>query len=67
MLWLRGDALMDLAEALTLAGRQTEAAKSAAEALAFYKRKGIVTSAARARTLIEQFGAAGVTRLHPHP
>jgi hypothetical protein len=67
MLWLRGDALTDLAEALTLAGRQTEAAEAAAEALGFYERKGIVPSASRAQTLIEQLGAADVTRLHRHP
>jgi tetratricopeptide (TPR) repeat protein len=61
LLWFHGDALIDLAEVLKLAGRRSEAAEAATAALALYERKGIVSSTARARALIEDLGVSGVS------
>ena len=52
LLDLRGDALLDLADVLRLAGREEEARESAEAALALYARKGNEVSAARARALL---------------
>jgi predicted ATPase/class 3 adenylate cyclase len=46
---LHGNALIDLADTLALAGRNEEAAACVAEALRLYERKGNDVSAARAR------------------
>jgi tetratricopeptide (TPR) repeat protein len=45
---LHGDALLNLADTLELAGRQAESRAAAAEALALYERKENVVGAARA-------------------
>jgi tetratricopeptide (TPR) repeat protein len=52
-LWFHGDALIDLAEVLRIAGRLEEAARAAEDALRLFERKGIGVSAVRARDLIE--------------
>ena len=46
----RGDALLELAEVLRLAGRATEAEAEARRALELYERKGNLVSASRARS-----------------
>jgi class 3 adenylate cyclase/tetratricopeptide (TPR) repeat protein len=46
---LHGNALVDLADTLALAGRNEEAATCVAEALVLYERKGNLVSAERAR------------------
>jgi DNA-binding SARP family transcriptional activator/tetratricopeptide (TPR) repeat protein len=51
-LWFHADAVIDLADVLRMAGRQEEAAGTAAEALALCERKGNVASAAVARGLL---------------
>ena len=51
-LTLHGDALMDLAEVLRLAGRAGEAVGAVKEALLLYERKGNVVSAAKARAFL---------------
>jgi uncharacterized protein (DUF2345 family) len=61
LLGFHGDALIDLAEVLQQTGRRSEAAEAATAALALYERKGIVSSTARARALIEDLGVAGVS------
>jgi tetratricopeptide (TPR) repeat protein len=50
---MQGDALMDLAEVLRLAGRGDDAAAAATEALALYARKGDEVSRARAGAWLE--------------
>ena len=45
---------LDLAEVLRRAGRTSEAARRAKEALHLYARKGNSVAAARARTLLEE-------------
>jgi len=47
----RGSALLDLAEAMALMGRDAEAAEAATEAAVLFDRKGNVVSAQRARGL----------------
>ncbi len=54
LVWFHGDALIDLAEVLELAGQLEEASGVARDALALYERKGNVVSAATTRTLIQQ-------------
>ena len=49
----QGNALLDLAQTLRLAGREDEAEMALMEALADYERKGSTASAAVARTLFE--------------
>jgi tetratricopeptide (TPR) repeat protein len=51
---LRGNALMDLAEVLRLAGRSIQAAPVAHQALHLYEEKGNVVAAAKAHTLLEE-------------
>jgi hypothetical protein len=48
-----GDALMDLAEVLRLAGQPDQAAVAVSQALQLYEQKGSVVSAARARSLLQ--------------
>lgn len=56
---LRGEALMDLAEVLRLAGRSAEADRASHRALRLFERKGNVVSAERARaTLLSATHAA---------
>jgi predicted ATPase/class 3 adenylate cyclase len=52
LLDLHGDALLDLADVLRLAGREEEARGSTEAALDLYARKGNEVSAARARALL---------------
>jgi tetratricopeptide (TPR) repeat protein len=53
LLW-HGYALMDLAEVLRLAGRDNEAVPVVEEAVELFKRKGIVPTAAAARSLLAE-------------
>ena len=55
---LHGDALLDLAEVLRLAGRESEAVGLAEEAGSFYARKGDVVSARRAAETGSRLAAA---------
>jgi ATP/maltotriose-dependent transcriptional regulator MalT len=55
---LRGDALVDLAEVLRLAGRVSEAAETLREAGERYGQKGNTVSAARVQTLIKALAAS---------
>jgi hypothetical protein len=48
-----GDALMDLAEVLRLAGQPDQAAVAVSQALELYEQKGSVVSAARARSMLQ--------------
>jgi hypothetical protein len=52
----RGDAMLDLADVLWLAGRPEEGERSAREGLALYETKGNVAAAARARALLDGQG-----------
>jgi class 3 adenylate cyclase/tetratricopeptide (TPR) repeat protein len=52
LLDLHGDALLDLAEILRLAGREEEARESVEAALDLYRRKGNEVAAGRARALL---------------
>jgi predicted ATPase/DNA-binding SARP family transcriptional activator len=49
---LRGDALMDLAEVLRPAGRETDAVPLVEQALELYEQKGNVVAAERARAIL---------------
>jgi Flp pilus assembly protein TadD len=49
---MQGDALMDLAEVLSSAGRSRETRAALMEALALYERKGNVVSASRAHAAL---------------
>jgi predicted ATPase/DNA-binding SARP family transcriptional activator len=49
---LRGDAFMDLADVLRTAGRETESAAFAEQALELYEQKGNVVAAERARRIL---------------
>ena len=51
---IHGDALMDLAEVLHLAGRGPEAEPAVQRAVALYERKGNVVSATKARALLSE-------------
>ena len=51
---LRGGALLDLADVLTLAGRKQEARAPAEDALVLFERKGNVVSAEEARRMVAQ-------------
>jgi hypothetical protein len=57
---LRGDALVDLAAVLDLAGRVSEAAGALRAAIVLYQRKGNAVSADRAQTTLKRLrhGAA---------
>jgi predicted ATPase len=50
---LRGDAFMDLADVLRTAGRETESAACAEQALELYEQKGNVVAAERARRILD--------------
>lgn len=50
---LQGDALMDLAEVLSLCGRSDDALSRRREALELYERKGNLVSAGRVRAMFE--------------
>jgi tetratricopeptide (TPR) repeat protein len=52
--WLntRGDAMLDLAEVLELAGMRDEAAAAIAEAVRFYEQKGNIVAAGKAHELL---------------
>jgi hypothetical protein len=52
-----GDALVDLAGVLRIAGRSGDAIPVVEEAIALYERKGNVVSAAKARALLEELQA----------
>ena len=52
-----GEALLDLAEVLELAGRPTEAGPYVEQAVALFEQKGNVVSAARGRAELERLGA----------
>jgi hypothetical protein len=55
----QAEASLDLAEVLRLAGRPTEAAESAREALGLFEAKGNTVGAAMARTTVGEL--AGVS------
>jgi tetratricopeptide (TPR) repeat protein len=55
---LRGDAWSDLGEVQLAAGRPDAAAGSLEQALTLYERKGDTTSAARARTRLDELARA---------
>jgi ATP/maltotriose-dependent transcriptional regulator MalT len=57
-LQLHGDALMDLAEVVRLAGRQDEAADAVRTAIDLYDRKGSLISAGRARSVLGELGGS---------
>ena len=57
----QGEALIDLAEVLRLAGRTAEATEAASEALALFEAKGNTVSAALARATVLELAAAGVS------
>jgi len=50
---MQGDARKDLAEVLSLAGRNGEAASRSREALGLYERKGNIVSVGRVRAMLE--------------
>jgi class 3 adenylate cyclase/tetratricopeptide (TPR) repeat protein len=52
----QGDAWMDLAQVLRVAGKPIEAEQAAREALALYERKGNRPSSAATRTFLEELG-----------
>jgi tetratricopeptide (TPR) repeat protein len=56
---LLGDAWMDLARVLRMAGRPDEAERAAGEALTRYERKGNRPSSAATRAFIEELSASG--------
>jgi class 3 adenylate cyclase/tetratricopeptide (TPR) repeat protein len=58
LLNLRGDALADLAEVLRLAGRSSDAADAAREAVNRFELKGNLTGAVRTRALLERLVAS---------
>ena len=49
-----GDALIDLAEVLRIAGRAAEAKPAVEHAVTLYERKGNIVSAGKARTLLRE-------------
>jgi len=57
----KGDALIDLAEVLRLAGHPAEAAEAARDALALFEAKGNTVSAALARATVQELWWAGVS------
>jgi len=58
---VHGDALVDLAEVLRLAGRATESVPALGEAIRLYDRKGNVVSSRRAAALLSEFAASNVS------
>jgi ATP/maltotriose-dependent transcriptional regulator MalT len=61
-LWDRANALMSLAEVLTVRGRGTEAASAIQQALELYELKGIDVSAEKARALLADPVGVGIPR-----
>jgi tetratricopeptide (TPR) repeat protein len=59
---LEADTLLALAEVVDLGGRPDKARPLVEDALRLYERKGIVPSAARARSLLATYEAAAVSR-----
>jgi hypothetical protein len=59
-LWDRANALMNLADVLTISGRATEAAILVQHAKQLYEQKGIEVSANRARSLLAEPVGPGV-------
>ena len=57
----QGDALIDLAEVLRVAGRPAEAAEAARDALALFEAKGNAVSAALARATVSELESLGVS------
>jgi hypothetical protein len=57
----QGEALIDLAEVLRLAGRTGEAAEVARDALALFEAKGNTVSAALARATVQELTSASVS------
>jgi tetratricopeptide (TPR) repeat protein len=57
-----GNALMDFAEVLELAGRREEAAAEVRRALALYERKGNLVMAERARARLAELEGASAAR-----
>ena len=55
---LHGDALMDLAEVLSLGGRASEADPAIEAAIGLYERKGNLVSAARATEALGRASSA---------
>lgn len=55
---MKGDSLAVLGEALSNAGRYREAADALRQAIGCYERKGVVTSARRARSQLDELLAA---------
>jgi tetratricopeptide (TPR) repeat protein len=53
---LVGDALLDLADVLSRAGRRADAGDAARQALARYENKGHEVFAARARAMLDEIG-----------
>ena len=60
MLSEQGDARVDLAEVLTLAGRRDEAAEALAAAEALYTEKGYLVAVKRTQVLLEDLRAPAV-------
>jgi hypothetical protein len=52
----RGNAALDLAEVLSLAGRDAEAAEAVEPALRLFEEKGNLVSADRARSFLAELG-----------
>ncbi len=52
----QGDAWLDLAKVLRMAGKPGEAGRAAGEALAFYERKGNRPASASTRAFIDELG-----------
>ena len=56
-LLFQGDALMELADVLRMAGKESKAREAVMAALALYEQKGSVALAKKARTLVEELTA----------
>ena len=59
-LWDRANALMNLADVLTVSGHATDAASVVEKALQLYEQKGIDVSANRARSLLTEPVGPGI-------
>jgi ATP/maltotriose-dependent transcriptional regulator MalT len=63
-LWDRANALMNLADVLTVRGRAKEAASAIQQALELYEQKGIDVSADKARSLLAEPVGLGTPPAH---